>query len=508
MISSAGTLCCPNFQRSGIATTTKNRTMSKDVKQTTHGDQAPIVDTGGGDSTIKYKTVNKYNTKVGVIIAIVVVAVVVIVIVVLSTQTDEDAVAKGVAIGVADLITKGQVDQDEVKAEIIELYSNIKQNLAELKDGDLQKVKSSWEDGKVAEAEKALTSFYEKSLKNESSSEKIASLEFILGSMKLMNLDYAGARDYYVKATQNDPVQHEYWNKLGRVYLKLDEMGFLVADPETIAESNPAFDNDCAPLDPGGAALEIIDNRILAFNAHCKALNLRKKHSNENPDDLDAKLLVADSYDYLGWTSYLLQDGKGAEKFYQDSLDWREPVHEKQPSEVTALAIARSHNGLGNAKADYGELNEAIEEYTKANVFLEPYIPKPDEKPNQSIQKFHAQIKSNSGVASMYEGDCDNLEKAIIKLKEALELHKTWVYNIVRDPKSFEHAEVALSHYNLGLAYWEYGDLENAKKQFEQSKAMFANLPGADEELQNELDNMIMELDENMINPEMEGCEV
>ena len=117
-------------------------------------------------------------------------------------------------------------DRDAKFQEIAQKYKGLEERLAKRSAEDelAAQAKQKLEDGNLEDAEKILLQSLQKNLQANAEKRKTAASDaFDLGSVKELQLDYAGAKKFYEQAVQLEPDNTDYMKKVGFIFDKLGD---------------------------------------------------------------------------------------------------------------------------------------------------------------------------------------------------------------------------------------------------------------------------------------------
>ena len=117
-------------------------------------------------------------------------------------------------------------DRDAKFIEMAQKYKGLEERLAKRSAEDelAAQAKQKLEDGNLEDADKILLQSLQKNLQANAEKRKAAASDaFDLGSVKELQLDYAGAKKFYEQAVQLEPDNTDYMNKVGFIFDKLGD---------------------------------------------------------------------------------------------------------------------------------------------------------------------------------------------------------------------------------------------------------------------------------------------
>ncbi len=153
--------------------------------QITHGPQSPVIESGGGDVNVTYGVPQKVVDRLNELL-----------------DTKDIALA----------------DRDARLSEMTKKYQELQDQLAERDDDVAERVRDLLAEGQLDEAEELLKASLAERLKRLDEDRDLAAADaFEIAGIRLLNLDYEGARDYYAQAVDLTPRNSRYLNELGVV---------------------------------------------------------------------------------------------------------------------------------------------------------------------------------------------------------------------------------------------------------------------------------------------------
>ena len=162
------------------------------TEQTSYGPQSPNIDSGGGDVNVTYVA---------------------------------PEVPQKVKDRLLELLEAKDIDlanRESELAELTEKYQELQARLSERNDDVAICARELLAEGQLDEAEDLLKESLAERLKRLDKERDLAAEEaFELGGIRLLNLDYEGAREYYAQAVELSPRNSLYLNEVGRIEHRL-----------------------------------------------------------------------------------------------------------------------------------------------------------------------------------------------------------------------------------------------------------------------------------------------
>ena len=155
-----------------------------------------------------------------------------------------------------------------------------------------------------------------------------------------------------------------------------------------------------------------------AANSYEKALNIRQKLYEQNPNDLTAMSDLASSYGKYSEIQMQVGTSEQVNEFARKHLEMRQEIARRNPNDFTArknLAIALRAKGLllySDAK-----YKKAVEFYNRANEINEKLLREQPE--NVEVAESYGYLFADTGLSQGWDND---LEAAEISLKKSLDL--------------------------------------------------------------------------------------
>ena len=262
--------------------------------QTSHGDQSPNINSGGGPVNVTYGVPQK-----------------------VVDRLNELLDAKDIAL----------TDRDAQLAELTSKYQELQAQLAERDDEVAVRARKLLADGQLDEAEALLKASLAERLKRLDEDRELAAADaFEIGGIRLLNLDYSEARDYYAQAVELSPRNSLYLNELGVIEDRLA-------------------------------------NHQRAISHYEQALSIDLEVYGERHPQ------VAIFLNNLGEVWRKLGEYQKAIDYYEQALSIdREVYGERHPD------VARDLNNLGLAWKSLGEYQKAIDYYEQALSIVEGFL--------------------------------------------------------------------------------------------------------------------------------------